>query len=720
MKRETKKWLLWFLAAFALFLVIGGGIWIRRWIDEQQSVAKELAAVDRLANLIQTVATLQQGSTPEAWPVRAFVPAATFSSILSKLEGSQILIPIGKVDADGKVDGYVRIDVKQASSEAVDTGLRANLSTVAKYEPERAHKEWSSIAIDLDIKAFLLPVAQEKEKDSDLQITTFQVVPDEVRVGTGWWVIRLETRAFVSTLLADLATIKIGKDLSFTVPSVVSDLELDPTFNSSTEEKFGGQGSTQLVSQLTRPVVKQSLVMDKFIVSKSGVWLLGGKNTQPVPRATVDPKTASVELEKRIPELLKLLTPFERTDGIVEAVIPSSAIVNFAKSALAAPAFLIGLTTKDTTPGAQITSALLVHDDPVLRDVGFDLKPVSDPFGKGGITITPGDPSWNKDGLHVPLKLDASVNAQASLEVHSGFGINASAPVTVVANGTVADGKLDASFRQVSVDGKNAVVFDAVAQCTSIKINTLPIAAPKLPVDWLSISPISIGIDTRLGRRMSPSVLVGPTPVLAHLPERKDEKGNPMTRNPKGTIVIFKHPYLQFQFEPSSTTMTDSQVSVKASAVVGARDGGLTDAEMNARKTFAGHVADATVPLDCPANTSFALVSGEAKILDVNKEWNYFRQSVAGDINIAKSTGKLLIETNPAHLPEDLQGVADAVKSKSDAEIQHAIQKVKDTQAAATALAEKLKDKAQKKLDDAAHGKIDPKDVILPGSSLFH
>jgi hypothetical protein len=456
-----------------VFVVTGAAI----WIYSQHVLASNLALVDEWAAIQQTKVILQNGPKTSDWPLRGFVPASTLQSAAAALDGAEIEIPMGKV-ADGHVDGFVGLNIQSADIIAGDASLRVQLSALAKYIPDRTAPWWANATARIYVDALLMPDSQ-LEQDGIL-INKFRIVPDSVSLAPGFdnFDIRI-ILGFGKVLAADELSLRLRDALLLSVPAITPAFELDASVNSTSFQPFGGveveNSGTNLTIAMKRKSQKPNIKFDQWLLTRSGVWLLGGRAVRPVSAGSPPtPSVISTEFEK----LKGALTAFQKTDSLVELTLPAKALTDFI-DAIMKPPLSLSVSTGQTK--GNITDAIAIHNDKVLGNVGLEVRPKGDDFASGNITLNPGKASWStQSGLSIPLSLKAS--ADVTLDIHLATGIGGGIGNTVGLKGGADVPKLgvQASFAQTRVAQGEAILLRPTIPCTPVTVQVYPGAAPAI------------------------------------------------------------------------------------------------------------------------------------------------------------------------------------------------------------------------------------------------
>ena len=609
------------VVALVLAMAIAAGV---DWLQGEHIVASHLAQMDDWNAVRQTEAVVKAGPRPSDWPVRGFVPAALLQSAVENLKDAEIDVPLGKAN-DGHVDGFVHFVVRSAKLMPDDVRLGVDLATDVSYSADREKPWWSSATANVEVRAALMPMSQ-KTGGNGVAITQFRIAPDSVSLAAG--VANFDLRIIVGmarALAAEETTIRLRDALVLDVPGLAPSVDLDPSVNSKSFQPFGGvatkNAGTNITVSMKGTPRTLGTVLDQWLLTKSGLWALGGKSV--VAPSTEDAPPPE-EIEARRSGLVAKLEPFQRADSFVEVTVPSKTLTDFVDTVLSPSPLNLNVSTSGTN--GNITDAIAIHNDKVLGNVGLEVKPRGDGFGHGVVALTPGPAQWAANaGISVPLSVKAK--AAVSLDVHldTGIGGGIGVPVDLDGDGTVQNLTIRGSFERRSAGNGTAIVLQPTLPCAPMSLTVHPGPNPLVALPWIKLDPVGLNLDREIGgMKIAPAVLLDTLPVITKLPS-KDE-ATPGAK-PTSAAIKFPRPYLVTTLSPDSIVMGQTEIVLRAGAQLALRADAETDVEKNARKDLRNAMKDAAPEVNCKAITGLQIVGGGTTIIDLYRELAYIGES---------------------------------------------------------------------------------------------
>ena len=640
------------------------------WLYGQHNLASSLAQADEWAAIQQTNAILQSGPKVSDWPTRGFIPASTLQSAAIALQGAEIAVPVGQV-REGHVDGFVHLAIQSVSITPGDAYIRVRLSGSAKYASDRNAPWWRAATARVNIDAIVLPNSPTRE--GDILISNFRIVPDSITLAAGFdnFDIRV-IWGFERVLVADEVVLRLRDALVLPAPSLSPSFDLDTSVNSTSFQPFGGvetpDSGTNITVVMKRPPKTLKVTFDQWLLTHSGVWLLGGKQVLPI--AGGPPPSAS-EISSQLEALKGKLAPFQQTDFAIELTIPGKVLTDFVDGLMQPSPLNVAVTTSQTK--GNVTDAIVIHNDKVLGNVGLEVRPKGDGFAKGGIVVAPGNSSWSaQSGITLPLSLKAA--ADVTLDVHLATGIGGGIGNTVDLKGgaDVPHLLVHAPFEQRTVPNGTAIMLQPAIPRTPVVLQVYPGAAPAISENWVVVSPIGFELDREIGgMKISPAVLIDGLPIISKLPTATGTDGHPLPPDPLKTAVYFQRPFLSTVLSPAGISMDDTGVTVRATAVLSTREAAETDAEKASRSDLRQALKDANPEVTCKNMTAFKIVGGQTTLVDLYKEYVYIGQSLKNHAEVATDILKTLTDLDPKNTPENLIKLADAAGNAVNYDAQH-------------------------------------------------
>lgn len=648
MIKRTISWIV-------VFAIAAGAI----WIYSRHVLASNLALADEWAAIQQTKAVLQNGSKTSDWPLRGFVPASTLQSAAAAIKGAEIEIPIGKA-IDDHVDGFVNVTVQSANIIAEDASLRVRLSASARYISDRTTPWWANATARINVDALLMPDSQLEQ--NGILINNFRIVPDSVSLAPGFenFDIRI-IWGFGKLLAADELLLRLKAALLLPIPAITPAFELDASVNSTSFQPFGGveveNSGTNITIAMKRAPEKPKITFDQWLLTRSGVWLLGGKKVTPGAAGSLpSPSVVLEEMEK----LKGTLAAFQKTDSLVELTIPAEALTDFI-DAVMKPPMSLSVTTGQTK--GNITDAIAIHNDKVLGNVGLEVRPKGDNFASGSVTLNPGKASWStQSGLAIPLSLKASADVTLDIHLATGIGGGIGNTIGLKSGADVPKLLVQASFEQTKISLGEAILLRPTIPCTPMALQVYPGAAPAISENWIIVSPVGFELDREIGgMKISPAVLVDGLPIISGLPTALGADGKPLPPDPHKTTLRFQSPFLSTVLAPAGVSLDDAGVTVRATAKLSTRGEAETEAEKNTRNNLRQALKDASPETECKNMTGLKLVGGQATFVDLYKEFVYIGQALKNQEKVGAAVLNTLTDLDPKNTPENLKKLADAV-----------------------------------------------------------
>lgn len=626
------------------------------WLLGERVLASRLAAQDEWNAIRQNEAVLGAGPQRTDWPLRAFLPAALLQSASANLKGAELDVPIGEAK-DGHVDGFIHFLIRSAQLVPGDGRLGVALDTAVSYRADRVDPWWGGATAKVQVQAVMLPARQKVS--GGVRTTEFRIVPDSIALAAGAENFDVRIIAGLArALAANEVAIHLRDALVLAVPGLNPAFDLDPSVDSRSFQPFGGTnvknpGTTIIVTMPGTPKTLQAR-FDQWLLTKSGLWVLGGKEiTAPVPENAPAP----AEIEQHRQALASKLTPFQRKDSMVELTVPGKTLTDFIDTVLTPGPLKLTVATSGTN--GNITDAIVLHNDKVLGDVGLEVRPRGDAFGRGTIKVTPGVARWDgKSGVSLPLSVKA--DAKVALDVHlaTGIGGGIGANVDLAGDAAVPGATLNASFERRAVAEGSAILLQPSLPCTPMTLDVHPGEAP-IAQDWIQVDPVGFRLERELGgMKIAPAVLVDSLPLFSKLPAKKDVTPPADVAKPK---FSFARPYLVMTFVPDSVSIDEAGVTVRAGAQLATRDSAETDAEKNARNALRHALKGASPEVTCKALTGLKLVGGGTTIVDLYRELAFIGQSLKNHVEVAKRVLDAATDLDPRNTPENLKKLADAI-----------------------------------------------------------
>lgn len=645
-----------------LVFAFGGGA---IWLHGEHHLASHLAVGDEWNALKQSEAVLQSGPKPSDWPLRAFVPAAVLQSAAESLDGAEVDLPVGDA-RDGHVDGFIHFFVQSAQLSPGDASLGATLATRVSYRPDRVDPWWSGAEAQVEVQAALMPSAQVV--NGGVAITQFRVVPGSIALGAGMKNFDIRIIAGLGrALAADEVALRFRDALVLAVPGLSPSFDVDASVNSTSFQPFGGSNSkdpgTTIAVTMKRTPVTLNAVLDQWLLTKSGLWVLGGK---PISAPGHEDAPLADQAEARRKAIALKLDSFQRADSMVELTVPSKSLLNFVDAVLTPTPLTLNVGTSRTN--GNITDLIIIHNDKVLGNVGLEVRPRGDGFGHASIVISPKASQWDaKSGIAIPLSVSAS--AGVALDVHLATGIGGGIGGDLDLNGDVIVPNLaiKALLERRTVAAGSAILLQPSIPCAPMTLAIHPGASP-VAEDWIKVDPVGFQLDREIGgMKVAPVVLVDTLPLITKLPKANDKS----PADPSKAQVSFPRPFLVTTFSPDGGVMSDSGFTVRAVAQVVTRGGDQTEAEKNARSNLRQALKDSTAEVSCKSLTGLKLVGGGTTIIDLYRELAYLGKSLKNHLEVAKDALKAATDLDPRNTPDNLIKLADAIGTAVGDDAQH-------------------------------------------------
>jgi hypothetical protein len=654
------------IVALVVIIAIGA---VAVWVGGQYMLASNLAQADEWAAIQQTNAVLQSGSKPADWPVRGFVPASTLQSALVAFQGADIIIPVGQPN-DGHVDGFVHLVIRSGSITPGDVYVRARLTASAKYTPDRNSPWWRNVTADVNIDAILLPNSQTWEGDT--LVTKFRIIPNSITLAAGYNNLDIRVIWFSRVLAADEVAIHLQDALVLPIPSLSPSFDLDASVDSTSFQPFGGvevpNSGTNVTVKMRRDPKSFKQTFDQWLLTRSGVWVLGGKQVTP-PSAS--PTPSSSEISAALDSLKTKLEPFQQTDSAIQLTLPGKALTDFVDSMMQPSPLDVAVTTSQTQ--GNVTDAIVIHNDKVLGNVGLEVRPKGDNFASGHIAVSPEKSSWSaRSGLNLPVSLKGTANVTLDIHLATGIGGGIGSTVTLNGGADVPHLLVQAPFQLRTVPQGSAILLQPQIPCVPAVIQVYPGTEPAISEPWVVVSPLGLELDREIGgMKIAPAVLFDSLPVISKLPTAQMPDGTPAPPDPQKTVVHFSHPFLSMVFSPVDVLMDETGITVRATAAISSRDKAETDAEKSRRDDLRHALKDAAPSLDCKTMTSLKIVGGGTTLVDLYKEYVYIGQSLKNHLQVANDVLKALTDIDPRNTPDNLTKLADAVGTSVTYDAQH-------------------------------------------------
>jgi hypothetical protein len=166
-----------------------------------------------------------------------------------------------------------------------------------------------------------------------------------------------------------------------------------------------------------------------------------------------------------------------------------------------------------------------------VADIGFELRPASENFATGSITLEPQRPEWSaQKGLQVSMTADATASISLDLHLDTGIGGGFGNGIVLTAQGQTSI-PLQATFEKRTVADGTAIVLQPRISCAAVNLKAEPTATPQF-ANWVKVSPIGLQFAGTLGgNKINPLTIVDGLPVVIQLPENKDSKGKIVQRD---------------------------------------------------------------------------------------------------------------------------------------------------------------------------------------------
>ncbi|AYG66126.1 hypothetical protein CCGE531_09090 [Rhizobium sp. CCGE531] len=568
-----------------------------------QVAASHLAEEAEKRAVAAEMAVGEEGSTPKEWPLRVFLSTSAVSKYASTLKGAKVVFPVGKNDGTGHVDGYVEASIVDVSLVPDDARLRLRLVTDVSYLADKENPWWASATAKATIEALALPqgaAADENGKHG----TRFQIIPDSIRVQVGWF--DWGAKEVAARLVANLTTIGLGDQLSFLIDPLPFNPEVDLSKPSISEKGLGGGGSTQIATTIHRDPVSLGAKIDQWLITRSGVWLLGGKP----PATPVANLPGSLDAQRAL--LAGKLGPFVTSDTELVVAIDKSVIVGFAEKILG-DAIEVSAATQNTN--GNITNAQLKDD--TLGTYGVVARPTADPFGTVLAVVKKRQVAWTKDGLSIDADVTAKADVKVNVHFDTGIGGGIGKDVDLHADAEAplhATGKL----QEVTVGAVKAVTFQPVLDCAPLTLELQGAPDTAITDIYFQTSPAHLQVVNAIGGgALAPALLVSDLPEILPTGDRIAADGSIVEKDPDRTIVVFPSKYLSVSFSTQGSATSEDGVTVKANVSVTRRDDPPTQKDTDSARKLRADLKDAVPKLECSKEVKVTLDVGGIRVLDI-------------------------------------------------------------------------------------------------------
>jgi hypothetical protein len=644
------------------FAIVG----IANWLHGEHLLASQLALADEWNALKLSEAVLQSGPKPSDWPLRAFVPAAVLQSASKSLDGAEVDLPVGDA-RDGHVDGFIHFFVKSAQLIPGDARLDVTLATRVSYRPDRVDPWWSGAEAEVEVQAALVPSAQTV--NGGVAITQFRVVPGSIALAAGMKNFDIRIIAGLGrALAADEVALRFREALMLAAPSLNPSFDIDASVNSTSFQPFGGSNSkdsgTTIAVTMKRSPVTLRAVLDQWLLTKSGLWVLGGN---PVSAPAHEDAPLADQADARRKAIALKLDSFQRADSMVELTVPSKMLQNFVDAVLTPSPLILDVGTSGTR--GNITDLIIIHNDKVLGNVGLEVRPRGDGFGHASIVVSPKASQWDaKSGIAIPLSVSARAGVALNVHLATGIGGGIGGDLDLNGDAAVPNLAIKALLERRTVAAGSAILLQPSIPCAPMTLDVRPGASP-VAEDWIKVDPVGFQLEREIGGiKVAPVVLVDTLPLVTKLPKANDKS----LENSSKAKVSFPRPFLVTTFVPDGVMMSDSGFTVRAAAQVVTRGGDQTEAEKNARNNLRQALNDATAEVSCKSLTGLKLVGGGTTIIDLYRELAYLGKSLKNHLEVTKDALKAATDLDPRNTPENLIKLADAIGTAVGDDAKHA------------------------------------------------
>lgn len=638
------------LALGAVVVGVGGAAAYVSYASALKDHAEQLATTFRLQAVASTTDTVLAGATPGDWPVRAFVPAAAIQTIADALSGTKVVIPVG-VERDGHVDGYITALLSDLTVRSDDSAISMSVLASATFSPDRENPWWAGAKADVEISGLLLPQGSHKDENGrgafDLQF-----VPDSVAVHGSYGPLDLSARQLTSELVAHISSTRFSERLRIRVPDVAIDPEVDISINSMSNKKFGGKGgSTDIAMKMDRKPVRLGLALNRFVVVKGGIWVLGGKDFPAIAPTRLDGDVA-----EHLAGLAPKLDPYRQPDNRLVVALSKQVLVDFTNKLLAEGALKLDVKTTNTV--GNLTEANLEVDK--VGDIGIEVRPEGDPFGTASATVVPTAVTWTKDnGLGIEGKVSASARIRLNVHFNTGIGGGIGKQITFDADAE-APFSVNGALRERDVAGHKIVAFEPVLSCSKISIDVSQGPTSGFDLEYVLMQPFGLNIGMELGEgKLSPAVLLSSAPRLVELGNTYAQDGTLVDHAPDETVVVFPAKYLRVATLMEGTETTGDGIVVKSRLTATVQDAELTEAEARLEGDLEEAAKGLVPETVCSDDLSVSVTTLGVKGIDLVKFAMAVQRNLKAQIQVAEHVLKAMTALDPYATADNLKAAAD-------------------------------------------------------------
>lgn len=604
------------VAAIAVGIFAFGG-----WRQSTREITIHAGLVQRANAVIAASDVLAQGDRPAVWPNRAFIPASNLENLVSLLVGATYQTSLNGKDLKAEKDTAL-LTVKEVHIKSQDTGLGIAIVVDAQYA-RGATLTGPSLRIEMEATA--VPSSRFQQKDE--KFTRLKIVPYQARVTLNAKPFSFSSDQFLNELINAKVLENYSDQLFIDLPEISAPLDFDTSFSSTSDSKFQVTGGFKLTTAMEGEKFGASLNLDRILIARSGLWLLGGlpEQLQNHPPAPDTDQALQEWLKQHEPPLLTALKPFEASyqklyvrfantpflqlaaaienpgsilslDGLVEKNEPTkltvvapakpfvSARFNIFGFSFVIPVPIVGgvpvpvqprpapkpsmyVINVSSSEAYGVLSNLALMHDVNLGDWDFTVTPDSPTFAHGVVALTPPHLTWTPDiGLTTTVK--AHVEAFAQLHLHLSTGkVGGGVGASVGLHGaTDANIPLQIRLQRKQTDVGTAVFVAPNIGCAPIAVDVHSAGSGRL-IDTTVFRLNDIGMRLRqiIGGGKSAAAL-----LVDNIPRTLDPMANAkMTKN---VHYALKHKWIKYTIEPNDPVIDADGLSLQANLHVEGTD----------------------------------------------------------------------------------------------------------------------------------------------------
>lgn len=580
------------------------GVWseARPKVEDQQS-RRNLAEAIWYSE--QVVAS---GRTPETWPNSVFIPASGINTLTGAVVGSKYSLPIGGVDAQNRPDGLLHMTVEHVRIGSDNGLLRPELVVRATYEPVRKRPWWWRAQVQLRVEAAFIPGRTEQQEEGP--VTIFRLAPTSITPRFKYGPLSVGANQLLGTILANQAVRRLGERLEVPVPSLAAPLEVDTSMSSESFSKFENGGGVYITTSLDGSVHKRQVSLDRYLVTKKGIWFLGG----PLPAvSTPEPPKTDRELKRWLRDhgrrLEQDLAPFQLAQDEIRVRIAKAPVEEIAAE-LAQPTRPYRLKIGSHSATGEVGKLGLLRDD-LLGEISLAVTPANSSFVNGSIDLAPPRLAWTPGlGLSTNVKAKAEIHADLHLHLSTAFvggGVGANLGIT---GNTSANMPLALKFARYSTSAGNAVVLHPQLGCTPIEVDVRPDSPhPAIQDIWINVASLGVRLKRNIGDQT-----IAPVPLFSSLPQFVE-----FPANKPGQVGKFEYPSkgLELSVDPSSVIVDDGGIQLAATSTITPSEG-IDPAVQAAREKALRAALEEASSTSCEGKESYALLVGKVEIGPTN------------------------------------------------------------------------------------------------------